>query len=594
MTHYNIDERDMMFNLLECPGLQPLQALEAFDDPSEDTLRMVFDQAAKFANEVLAPLLIPADREGCEVKDGVVSLPAGIKEAFEQYRELGYIGMTISSEVGGLEMPHFFSMPVSEMECGSFCSFSMLPLLTRGSARLIYSFGNQELKDMYCERMFTGEWTGTMCLTEPGAGSDVGAGVTKAVPDGDHYKITGTKIFITWGEHSLTDNIIHLVLARIQGAPAGSKGLSLFVVPKYRVDDEGNVIGSNDVECGSIEHKMGINASPTCLINFGAKDDDCHGYLLGEAGKGMQYMFQMMNEARLEVGVQGQAQASAAFLSAVNYAKERTQGIMKDENGVRQAKIVEHPDVRRMLLKMRAISEGCRSLLYHMGLYMDIVHHGEGEHQAKHQALVDLLVPICKSYCSDQGFKVSELAIQTYGGYGYCQEYPVEQYMRDLKISSIYEGTNGIQAMDLVFRKILMDKGEKLKVFAGEVQQVCQAVGETQLKDLAGSLGAALQTVVDTAMHFGGLMAQGKDEEVRFMATDFQDQMGHVVLCYFLLKQAHIAQRALDNGATGADATFYQQKIVTTRYAFEDILPVAVSALKLLQRKEISGLEAAF
>lgn len=593
MTHYNIDERDMMFNLLECPGLQPLQALNAFDDASEDTLRMVFDQAAKFAHEKLAPLLIPADRAGCEVKDGVVTLPDGIQELFEQYRELGYIGMTVSTDVGGLAMPHFFSMPVAEMECGSFVSFSMLPLLTRGSARLIYSFGSQDLIDTYCERMFTGEWTGTMCLTEPGAGSDVGAGVTKAVPEGDHYKITGTKIFITWGEHNLTENIIHLVLARIPGSPAGSKGLSLFVVPKNRFDEEGNVTGSNDVECGSIEHKLGINASPTCLINFGA-NDDCIGYLLGEAGQGMKYMFQMMNEARLEVGVQGQAQASAAYLSAVNYAKERTQGTVKDGDGYRPAKIIEHPDVRRMLLKMRAISEGCRALLYQMGLYMDIVHHGEGENQAKHQALVDLLVPICKSYCSDQGFRVAEMAVQTYGGYGYCQEYPVEQYLRDLKISSIYEGTNGIQAMDLVFRKILMDKGEKLKVFASEVQGLCEAVGATQLKALAGNLGGALKTVLDTAMHFGGLMAQGKDEEVRFMATDFQDQMGHVVLCYFLLKQAHYAQRMLDNGAEGKDAEFYKQKIITTKYAFEDILPVAVSALKLLQRKDISGLEAAF
>lgn len=593
MTHYNIDERDMMFNLLECPGLEPLQALNAFDECSEDTLRMVFDQAAKFSNEVLAPLLIPADREGCEIKDGKVSLPAGIAEAFEQYRELGYIGMTISSEVGGLEMPHFFSMPVAEMECGSFVSFSMLPLLTRGSARLIYSFGSQELKDLYCERMFTGEWTGTMCLTEPGAGSDVGAGVTKAVPEGDHYKITGTKIFITWGEHDLTENIIHLVLARIPGSPAGSKGLSLFVVPKNRVDAEGNILGGNDVQCGNIEHKMGINASPTCVINFGT-NDDCIGYLLGEAGQGMKYMFQMMNEARLEVGVQGQAQASAAYLSAVNYAKERVQGTIREGKEVRPAKIVEHPDVRRMLLKMRAISEGCRALLYQMGLYMDISHHGEGENKAKHQALVDLLVPICKSYCSDQGFRVSELAIQTYGGYGFCQEYPVEQYMRDLKISSLYEGTNGIQAMDLVFRKILMDKGEKLKVFAGEVQQLCGAVATTPLKDLAGALGAGLQSVVDAAMHFGGLMAQGKDDEVRFMATDFQDQMGHVVLCYFLLKQAHVAQQALDNGAEGSDKAFYEQKIVTTRYAFEDILPVAIGALNLLKRNDISGLKATF
>jgi len=586
MSHYHIDERDMMFNLKECPGTAALQELEVFAELGEDTMEMIYEQSRSFCEKVLAPLLMSADREGCRLENGKVILPKGVKEAWEQYRDLGMIGMTSSSEYGGADIPHFFAVPTAELESGSFVSFSMLPLLTRGAARLILSFGSDTLKETYVEKMFNGEWSGTMCLTEPGAGSDVGLGLTKAVPEGDHYKITGTKIFITWGEHSLTDNIIHLVLARIPGAPAGSRGLSLFVVPKFRLDENGNPGPSNDVECGNIEHKMGINASPTCLINFGP-NEGCIGYLIGKPHHGMRYMFQMMNEARLEVGIQGMAQASAAYLSALSYAKDRTQGSVDTEEGPKTVKIVEHPDVKRMLLHMRAIAHGCRAMLYQMAQYLDLAHFGSDEEtRTKYSTLANLLTPICKSYCSDEGFRAAEMAVQTYGGYGYIQEYPVEQYVRDLKISSIYEGTNGIQALDLVFRKILKDQGAGLKIFMGEVQKLCQEVSGSELAGLGEILQKALGVLGATAMDFGKKVMSGQVEKVQFNATSFQYQMGHIVSAYFLLNQAKTARTALNGSPTEQDRVFYEQKIVTATYFVQTQLPIAIKTLQTLQADE--------
>lgn len=588
MTHYHVDDRDMMFNLKECPGFQELQKIEHFEDVDEDTIDMLFDQSKAFCTKVLAPILAESDKAGSRLEDGKVVLPESIGQAWEQYKELGLIGMCSDSDYGGGDMPHFISVPMAEMECGSFVAFSMLPLLTRGAARLIWAFGNDALKDTYLEHMFTGHWTGTMCLTEPHAGSDVGAASTKAVPEGDHYRITGTKIFISWGDHEFAENIIHLVLARTPGSPAGTKGLSLFVVPKRIVDGDGNPADLNFVECGNIEHKMGIKASPTCVLNF----DGSKGFLVGEEGRGMRYMFQMMNEARIEVGVQGMGLAAAAYESARLYALERVQGSLKDGDSVRPAKIIEHEDVRRMLLKMRAIVQGLRSMTYHLMYYVDMAaHHPDGE---KYQALVELMTPILKSYGSDQGFRVTELAVQTYGGYGYCQEYPAEQYMRDCKISSIYEGANGIQALDLVFRKILMNQGAYLKIWMGEVMGACANCKDSPLEPLAASLQAGAQSIGETATWFGKMYASGKDDLVRFHATDFQEAMGHIMVGYFLLLQAITAQKALQGSPNDADKTFYEQKLVTAQYFYEVIFPTALSQLKVIRSGSASGLNASF
>lgn len=594
MSHYHVDERDMMFNLRECPGIGALTGIPAFSELGEDMLEMVYEQSKSFCLKVLSPLLMSSDREGCQLENGHVRLPKGMAEAWNQYRELGMIGMTSSSEYGGADLPHFFSAPTTELECGSFVSFSMLPLLTRGAARLVLSFGSQALKKSYVEKMFNGEWSGTMCLTESDAGSDVGSGTTKAIPEDDHYRICGSKIFISWGEHDLTDNIIHLVLARIVGEPEGSKGLSLFVVPKFRIDENGKLVGPNDVTCGNIEHKLGINASPTCLMNFGT-NDQCIGYLVGEPNQGMRYMFQMMNEARLEVGIQGMAQASAAYLSALEYAKQRTQGTVSGANGRHSAKIIEHPDVKRMLLQMRATSHGCRAMLYQMALYLDLSHHSDDmATRQKYSALTNLLTPVCKSYCSDEGFRVTEMAIQTYGGYGYIQEYPVEQYMRDLKISSIYEGTNGIQAMDLVFRKILRDQGEALKLFISEILALCKSLADSPLAPLGDILSKSVAVLGATALRFGQQFMEGAVETVQFRATAFQYQMGHIVCGYFLLNQAQVAATAVHAEIKTSDRSFYEQKIVTATFFIRNQLPSTMKALQALQSDDCVESRLAF
>ncbi len=589
MTHYNIDERDILFNVKEFPGLAQLEDTDGFEDTSEETFDMIFDQAKKFALERLSALFAVGDREGCSLEDGKVKTATGFDALWEQYKELGVIGITASSEYGGANLPHIFSIPVAELECGSNVAFSMLPLLTRGSARLIETFGTEELKEFYLEKMYTGDWSGTMCLTEPGAGSDVGAGLTKAVPDGDAYKITGTKIFITWGDHELTDNIIHLVLARLPDAPRGSKGLSLFVVPKKIYDENDNFVRENAVSCSNVEHKMGIKASPTCVINF----DDSTGWLVGEVNNGMAQMFQMMNDARLEVGLQGAAQASAAYRSALAYSQERVQGARKDASGVHSAKIIEHPDVRRMLLRMRALSEASRAMIYSMALYTDLAGHGKTDVE-KYSALCELMTPVCKSYGSDQGFRVAEMAIQTYGGYGFCQEYPVEQYMRDLKIASIYEGTNGIQALDLVFRKILSNQGAYLKYWLGDVATLVGKLKGTNLEGLADLVGAAAHTVAQTAKTFGGWMMSGKADAIQYRATEFQESFGHIMGGYFLLAQAAYAQDKLKGDVAAADKVFYEQKLVTANYFIRDILVQAQASLAHYELVAFPGEDVVF
>ncbi len=585
MTHYRIDERDLAFNMFECPGVQQLEGNHPSPDAGEDTLRMVYEQISAFSQKVLAPLHDSGDREGCQFENGSVRVPNGMQQAWNDYRELGLIGMMASAKYGGADLPHFFAAPVAELECGSCVSFSMLPLLTRGSANLIASFGSDWLKDRYLPNMYSGQWAGTMCLTEPHAGSDVGASTTKAIPDGDHYLISGTKIFITWGEHDLSENIIHLVLARLPDSPKGSRGLSLFAVPKYRTADDGSILGGNDVECGNIEHKMGIKASPTCVMNFGT-NQACIGYLVGQPNQGMAHMFQMMNAARIEVGVQGLAQGSAAYLAAKAYAQERTQGSRKSADGFRSLKIVEHPDVRRMLATMKALTEGGRALLYHLTLYLDLAHYHQSEAE-KYEGYVELLTPICKTFGSDQGFKITEMAIQTHGGYGYCQEYGVEQYMRDVKISSIYEGTNGIQALDLVFRKILGNQGLHLKNWLAEITQFAGEIRDGELRAISSALLKASQEVAATAQFF----ASCKDmEQVQYHAVQFQESMSHLAACYYLSRQAQVALEK----SKSSDEVFYTEKVLTAQLYASELLPAATFALTNMRKDPPIGLRISF
>ncbi len=456
------DERDMKFVLYEQLRLEDLCKSTLYADFSQETFDMILEEAAKLAERAYYPSNKKGDEQGCRFENGQVKVPDSFHEPYRLYKEGGRLAMAESPDVGGQGLPVALSTACIEMFGAANWSLQMYSGLTHGAARLLQQFGTPEMQKLYMENLFSGEWTGTMCLTEPGAGSDVGNLRTRAErqPDGT-FKITGQKTFISSGMHDLTENIIHMVLARVDGAPKGTRGISIFLVPRLRVDESGGMV-DNDVVCVGIEHKMGIHGSSTSSLNFG-ENGGCVGYLMGQENKGMQIMFEMMNEARLFVGMQGLAHASTAYMHSLQYAKERIQGSpiekMKDADAPR-VPIIEHPDVRRMLMSMKCSTEGMRALLYLAGYCIDKVRVAETpEEKELFQGYVDLMIPVCKSVGSDLGFRVCETAIQVYGGYGYCSDYPVEQFMRDCKIASIYEGTNGIQALDLVGRKLAMKQG---------------------------------------------------------------------------------------------------------------------------------------
>jgi len=566
MAQNIFDERDIMFNVKECPGAAKLSEIERYEDFSVDDLELIFEQTLQFCRDDLAPLNSSFDKEGTNLVGNTVKTPEGMKKIWEDYLEIGLAGTTGNPDYGGVGMPHLFATPLSELEVGACLSFSLIALLTREAANLIDSFGSVELKDRILEKMFSGEWTGTMCLTEPQAGSDVGAATSKAIPNGDTYKISGTKSFISWGDHDLSENIIHLFLARVPGAPHGSRGLSLFVVPKFKITDNGECGESNDVVCSSVEHKMGIKASSTCVLNFG-ENDGCEGYIVGEENSGLKYMFQMMNAARNGVGLQGLAVASVAHQYALQYARERKQSALPGQK--ESTEIINHPDVRFMLMKMKALVQASRAITYHSAYYEDLLH--SPEEQEKANALFELLTPISKSYGSDMGFKVTELAVQVYGGYGYCNDYPVEQLLRDVKITSIYEGTNGIQALDLVFRKLLGSKGMTWKALMGDILDLIEKTSGTDLADLGLKLKSAADTCTEVITHFGNQAGQKQFRSIQFHATQMLNAMGHLCGAFFLLKGAAIAQEKMISDKD----SFYGEKIDTTKFFFAYILPEA-------------------
>jgi len=560
------DERDIMFNVVECPGSSKVLEIEKYEDFGVDDLEMIFEQARQFADDHLFASNAECDREGSHLDKGIVKTPDVMKKLWADYVEIGTIGVSSNPEYGGTGMPHLFATPLTELDCGGNLSFSMINLLTREAANVIDSFGTDELKDIYLEPLFSGQWTGTMCLTEPQAGSDVGAASSKAIPQSDgSYLIEGTKSFISWGDHDLTENIIHLVLARIEGAPKSSKGLSLFVVPKIRVDENGQLGAENDVICSSVEHKMGIKASPTCVLNFG-ENGACQGFLIGEANAGLSHMFQMMNAARNGVGIQGLAIASVAANLAEAYAKERKQGSLPGQKT--SIEIAHHPDVKFMIWKMRALVQAIRSLIYHGAYFEDLRYHPEEAEKA--ETLFALLTPINKSYATDLGFKVTELAMQVYGGYGFCQDFPIEQLMRDIKITSIYEGTNGIQALDLVFRKILGSKGKATDLLIQEIEKIL-ADAKPKMPDEVEKTESCLKSFKAALAHIGQLAGSGNFLQLQFHATQFMLGMGHLVGAAFLLKSASIAHAKYESDA------FYKLKVDSTRFFIDYVLPEANS-----------------
>lgn len=577
-----IDEKDVNFCVFDWLNAGELAKLEKFKDHNEELFRMILTEGIKFAKNEIDPLQVKGDQQGCHLEDGVVKTPEGFKEAYQLFAQNGFIGIDIPTTYGGQGLPNLISVSLYEAFNASCVPFTMYAGLTRGSAFLIESFGSDEIKNMFCAKMYDGTWAGTMCLTEPSAGSAVGDLKTTATKNDDGtYNIVGNKIFISGGDQDITPNIIHLVLARVEGDVAGTKGISLFAVPKFWVNPDGSVGEHNDVNCVNIEHKMGIKASSTCSLNFG-ENGKCRGFLVGEQSKGMRYMFQMMNEARLLCGSQGQAIAATAYENAVKYAKERVQGGDKV--------ITEYPDVRRNIALMKSWIEGMRGLLLMTAKYIDISHYSEdAEEKEKAQNRADLLTPICKAYCSDTGFKVTELAMQVLGGYGYCAEYPIEQYMRDVKISSIYEGTNGIQSLDLIGRKLALKQGqlfrefyEDLTTFAGEHEGHAEVGSDVQ------ALKAAADTVGQVAMKFAEWGMGGDIVTPQLFATPFLEMCGDVCVAHVLLSQAVLADEKIKGGS---DEAFYRNKIRTARFFARNVLPRVKMRAKEILTADKSALE---
>ncbi len=594
-TQFTVDMKDITFTLFDLLDVDSeLSRFARFSDFDQATYEGILQEAEKIATEVLAPVNGPGDRQGCSLDgDGNVSTPDGYKEAWETFAGGGWAGMNAPPEVGGIGLPTTIALACTEMFSGACTAFAMYPGLTAGAARLVHRFAPEAWRQPVAEKMFTGEWGGTMCLTESGAGTAVGDNRTRATPTDEDgvYLLEGEKIYISGGDQDFTENIVHLVLARTPDAPSGSRGISIFMVPKFLFDDDLNLGERNGAKVVGIEHKMGINGSATCTLALGA-DKPCKAWLMGELGQGLPIMFHLMNEARIGVGVQGQSVAAAAYNYALAYARERIQGTsienMKDADAPR-VPITEHPDVRRMLMTMKVLTETMRSLLYRVAYYEDLAHSeeiDEAERQ-RYENRVDLLVPIAKAHCTDLGFDVTVTGVQVLGGYGYTGEYPMEQLVRDAKIMSIYEGTNGVQAMDLLGRKMRMKGGALFMEWLGDAQKLVHDTSSRFPKE-AEAIGKALGHVGATAMHLGQLGQRGNLSGAMLQATPFQAMMGHVCLALEALDQARVAQDKLD---AGEDSAFLKGKILNLRFFVYNLLPAAVATGKAIQSGDESCLD---
>jgi 3-(methylsulfanyl)propanoyl-CoA dehydrogenase len=568
MVDYAPPVRDIAFTLRTICDIDEIVSLPDFEHVDGDMLDGLLDEAARFFSEVIAPTNAIGDAEGSRLVDGTVVTPAAFKEAWAKFVESGWGAVTGSPAFGGHGFPKTIGLTMSEMMTSANLAFSLCPMLTGSAITLLTRHGTEALRDQYLENLITGVWTGTMVLTEPEAGSDVGAVRTKATPQGDgSYRLSGTKIFITWGDHDLVDNIVHLVLARTPGAPAGTKGISLFLVPKFLLDDDGAPAERNSIEVVSIEHKLGIHASPTCVLSF----DDATGYLIGEENHGMSYMFTMMNQARLEVGLEGLAVAERAYQLAADHAKNRRQGraMGSDE----PSPIIEHPDVRRMLMSMKAYTEAMRGLVYDAVAAEDRSHHAisEDDRDAARDRLA-LLTPITKSWCTDRGCEVASIGIQVHGGMGFIEETGAAQFYRDARITPIYEGTNGIQAIDLVMRKLPMHDGALISGYLDEIGALDGALtaGGDDLADVRAELGKALTAVRKATDWLNG----SSDVASRLAgATPYQDMLGTLAGGYYLARQA-IA--ALDGAS---DDPWLAAKVATARFYAIHALPSVHASL---------------
>jgi alkylation response protein AidB-like acyl-CoA dehydrogenase len=558
MSTYRAPLKDMRFVLKELAGLGEVAKLPGYGEATPDTVDAILEEASKFASEVLDPINYSGDREGSKFNDGEVRTPKGFRDAYKKFCEGGWNALPFEAEWGGQGLPRLVSTPVQEMWKSSNMSFSLCPLLTQGAIEALLLRGSEPLKQAYLPNMVEGKWTGTMNLTEPQAGSDLSLVRTRAEREGDHYRISGQKIFITYGEHDLAENIVHLVLARTPDAPEGVKGISLFIVPKFIPGKDGNPGKRNTAKCASIEHKLGIHASPTAVMVY----DKAVGYLVGEENRGLEYMFIMMNAARFAVGLEGVAIAERAFQRALAFAKERVQG--RDlVGGGGAVPIIRHPDVRRMLMLMKSQAEAMRALAYTTAAAVDFAQrHPDKELRKRHQAFVDLMIPVVKGWCTETGIDVASLGVQVHGGMGFVEETGAAQYLRDARITTIYEGTTGIQAMDLVGRKIAREGGATAKAWLAEVRKLdSQLAGHPEIRKALADGAKAVEDSVE-------FIVGAKDPHAQFAgAVPFLKLMGIVAGGWQMARAALAAEKRKSE-----DPAFYEAKISTVRFYADHVL----------------------
>ncbi len=565
---YQAPVADMQFVLHRLIPLTKINTLPGYEEVSDDLVNTILEEASKFAKEVLSPLNWTGDQEGCNYQDGEVKTPKGFKDAYAQYIEAGWISLAANPNFGGQGLPLTVATPVNEMWHSANMAFMLCPMLTAGAIEAIEHHAKPEQQTVYLPNLISGQWAGTMNLTEPAAGSDLSAVSTKAIPNGDHYRITGTKIFITYGEHDLTENIVHLVLARLPNAPAGVKGISLFIVPKYLVNSDGSLGQRNDVKCASIEHKLGIHASPTAVMSFG-EAGGAVGYLVGEENRGLEYMFTMMNNARLAVGLEGVAVAERAYQQAAAYAKERVQGKVAQKEG--KLPILHHADVQRMLMLMKTQTEAMRALAYVAAAQGDIAQkHSDETTRVSSQKRIDFLTPIVKAWSTELAIEIASLGVQVHGGMGYIEETGAAQHLRDARITTIYEGTTGIQAGDLLGRKIIRDDGQEARRLLLEIQACAdecqknsniniQMIG-TELKQSIQFLEKALNWLIKTHAHHPQATLAG--------AYPLLKSFGVVCGAWLLAKSALILEKD-----SGPDQSFASQKIASAIFYMHEVLP---------------------
>ena len=580
MSDYIAPARDITFALNELADLPTINQLESFEDATPDLVDAIVEEAAKLANGVLSPLNQKGDETGTRVEDSKVVPAEGFSDIYQAFREGGWPALPFDPTRGGQGLPETIACAINEIWQSANMAFALCPMLTEGAAVAINEHASDELKDRYLPNMISGEWTGTMNLTEPQAGSDLAAVKTRAEPEGDHYRIFGQKIYITWGDHDFTDNIIHLVLARLPDAPPGIKGISLFIVPKFLVNEDGSAGERNDVYPVSVEHKLGINASPTCVMSYG-DNGGAIGYLVGEPHSGIVCMFTMMNHARIAVGVQGLSISERAYQQARGYALERVQGQRPGHEG--RLTIIHHPDVRRMLMLIKAGTEAMRAVCYVTTSSLDFAHHSDSEELRQyHDERFALLTPVVKAWCTELGQELSSLGVQVHGGMGYIEETGAAQHFRDARITTIYEGTTGIQSQDLIGRKVLRDSGKAMQTLVGEMRQVAKEL-ETIDQDKIGNMARLLSDAIDTLEKATDWILENYQADPNApgtIAVNYMMLTGMVCGGWQMARAALCAQEKLNSGTDESD--FYETKLVTARFYSEHYLPRTAAYLETI------------